>query len=148
MIFSAVHCFQENKWKTIQMSGNNGLVGRSLYIHSHWNTMLLFKKIIYIDTERIPSLKTTESKMASVVWLYLIKLLTSIYPLGEGLEAYSSKWCQWILSGGIRGIVLSWFGFLEQTYIIFINMQNNNKMIHTRNTWTISTISKGIKFSM
>ena len=28
------------------------------------------------------------------------------------------------------GFILLWFGFLEQTYIIFINIQNNNKMTH------------------
>lgn len=82
-MFPAVHCFQEDWYKTIQMSGNKGLLNKLLYIHSHWNTMLLFKKIIYFDMERGPWLKTTESKIASTLWLYLIKLFISIYSLGE-----------------------------------------------------------------
>ena len=76
-MFPAVDCFQEDKWKTTQLSGNNGLLNKLFYVHSHWNNMLLYKKIIYADMERVPWLKITESKTASIVLLYLIKLLIS-----------------------------------------------------------------------
>lgn len=79
--------------------------------------------------ERVLWLKITERKIASTVWLYLIKLSISLE--GEwGRETYSLKWSQWILSGGLGGFILLWFGSLAQTYVIFINRQNNI-MTHT-----------------
>ena len=60
-------------------------------IHSHWNTMLLFKNIIYIDMEITPWLKITKSKTVFLVWLYLMKLFISLYLLGGGIRSIFIK---------------------------------------------------------
>ena len=80
-----------NKKQYNYLSGNNGLLNKLLYIHSHWNTMLLLKNIIYIDMERVPWLKITKSKTVFLVWLYLMKSFISLYLPGGGIRSLFIK---------------------------------------------------------